>query len=397
MNIAIIGGGPAGLRAAEVASAGGARVTVFDAKPSVGRKFLVAGRGGLNLTKSEPVERFSAQYRSPMLGWDFWSELITEFDPEALRAWARGLGIETFSASTGRVYPREMKAAPLLRRWVQRLRDGGVLFALRHRWIGLETGAPWRVHFDHDSHEVIREADAVIFAMGGGSWPDTGSDGQWISCWQKLGLEIAPFQSANCGWNVTWPDEVLKAAEGLPLKNIMVKASDCEVAGELLVTKYGLEGGAIYQLGPVLRSMPNPSITIDFKPSATVGALTRKLGPARQNTLTEAVSRWKLSEGAAVIIRSLFSDEGSPESLARLVKSCPVKLTSTRPLAEAISSAGGVVGSELHDNLMLRRYPGIFLAGEMIDWEAPTGGYLMQACFAMGARAARGALDWGRR
>ncbi len=395
MNIAIIGGGPAGLRAAEVAAQGGARVTVYDAKPSVGRKFLVAGRGGLNLTKSESLEKFTAQYRSSVWGPDFWEKLIAEFDPEALRAWARELGIETFTASTGRVYPREMKAAPLLRRWVERMRSMGVSFALRHRWVTLEAGQPWKLHFDHHDARVIHEADAVIFAMGGGSWPDTGSDGEWIAPWEKLGLSVAPLQAANCGWNVAWPEDVLQAAEGLPLKNITVKAGNTEVSGELMITRNGLEGGAIYQLGPILRSQPNPVLTIDFKPSTSVEELIRKLGPVRKNFLIEAEARWKLSKGASAILRS-FCDGGlDGETLARFVKNCRITLSSPRPLAEAISSAGGVRVEELQNDLMLRRHPGIFLAGEMIDWEAPTGGYLMQACFATGTRAARSALAWG--
>ena len=224
MHIAIIGGGPAGLRAAEVAATGGAQVTVFDAKASVGRKFLVAGRGGLNLTKSEPRELFATRYLDGDSAPTRWTSLIEDFDSAALREWADGLGVETFAASTGRVYPREMKAAPLLRRWVQRLRGLGVKFALHHRWIGLDTGSPAHLEFRVEERQVAVEADAVVLALGGGSWPQTGSDGAWASILEGLGVEVAPLAPANCGWEFPWSQEVLAIAEGQPLKSIAVRA-----------------------------------------------------------------------------------------------------------------------------------------------------------------------------
>ncbi len=397
-TIAIIGGGPAGLRAAEVAAAGGGDVTLFDAKPSVGRKFLVAGRGGLNLTHNEPRDCFVTRFSGPEQPAGIWTSLLDEFDPAALRSWAAELGIETFAATTGRVYPREMKAAPLLRRWVERLRASGVRFALRHRWTGLErSGEGWRVDFDVDGEARSIEADAVILALGGGSWRDTGSDGAWIPTLERAGVKVAPLRSANCGWEYPWPAGVLAEAEGLPLKNVAVWAGETLVQGELQVTRYGLEGGAIYALGAVLRAMPQPEIVIDFKPAHTVEQLVRKLGLCRKNFLAEARSRWKLGDAAFAILAHLPGMEpfASAEALASAVKGCRLPLTRPRPIGEAISSAGGVCWSELDDLLMVRRLPGVFVAGEMIDWEAPTGGYLIQGCFATGTRAARGALAFG--
>ncbi|MHA3770816.1 NAD(P)/FAD-dependent oxidoreductase [Verrucomicrobiota bacterium sgz303538] len=396
MNIAIVGGGPAGLRAAEVASAGGASVTLFDAKPSVGRKFLVAGRGGLNITKAESRELFVTRYTGPEQPPDFWPSLIGEFDPDALRAWAAGLGVETFAASTGRVYPREMKAAPLLRRWVQRLKSQGVQFAMNHRWTELQHGTPLRLGFQTDSGTRYYEADALILALGGGSWPETGSDGKWITTLQQLGISVAPLEPANCGWETTWSMKVLRQAEGKPLKNIAARAGNTQAVGELLVTSYGLEGGAIYQLGSALRAMPSPEISIDFKPSSTIEQLVAKMGPVRRNFLAEARQRWRLDDAAGAIISYCMGDSPltSATDLAEIVKNCKVSLTGPRPIAEAISSAGGVRWKELDRNLMLKRFPGVFVAGEMIDWEAPTGGYLMQGCFASGTHVGNAALRW---
>ena len=394
MHIAIIGGGPAGLRAAEVAADGGAEVTVFDAKASVGRKFLVAGRGGLNLTKTEPRELFATRYLAPSA--ERWPALLADFDPAALRAWAAGLGVETFVASTGRVYPREMKAAPLLRRWVQRLRDLGVKFAVHHRWTGIVPERPLRLEFLVEKKPIIVEASAAVLALGGGSWPETGSDGAWTTVLDRQGVSVAPLAAANCGWECAWPAAVLTVAEGQPLKSIAVRAGELEVKGELLVTQYGLEGGAIYQLGPALRAMAEPAITIDFKPTFTAAQLIAKMGPITRNFPAEARQRLRLSEAAAAILAHLPRSWNTAAEFIADVKACPVRLTGPRPIAEAISSAGGVRWSELDDGLMLRRVPGVFVAGEMIDWEAPTGGYLLQGCFATGTRAGQAALRWSR-
>jgi hypothetical protein len=393
MHIAIIGGGPAGLRAAEVAAAGGAEVTLFESKASVGRKFLVAGRGGLNLTHNEPRENFVARYSGPH---DLWSSLIADFDATALRTWAATLDVETFAASTGRVYPRALKGAPLLRRWVQHLRQLGVRFALHHRWSGLRHDGRWKIDFEIEEESRTHEADAVVLALGGGSWPETGSTGGWTAILESLGVSVAPLEAANCGWEYPWPAPLLAAAEGQPLKSIVARAGEMVAPGELLITRYGLEGGAIYQLGPALRAQSSPELWIDLKPAHTFAQLMAKLGPIRRNFLAEARSRWRLSDAAHALLTHCAPEVAttSAESLAHAVKHCGLRLTGPRPLAEAISSAGGVRWSELDATLMLRRLPGVFLAGEMIDWEAATGGYLLQGCFATGTRAAHGALAW---
>ena len=367
----------------------GLNVVVFDGKPSVGRKFLIAGKGGLNLTHGEPFERFVSRYSGPAQPPDFWRSALADFSPEALRKWAAELGIETFQASSGRVYPRELKAAPLLRRWVQRLRGLGVRFEMNHRWTELTGSTPYQLGFANGSRYF---ADAVVLALGGGSWPQTGSDGAWMSLLASHGIGLQPLAPANCGWEHDWPPSVLDQAEGKPLKNIEVRAEDQVAIGELLITRYGLEGGALYQLGPILRAMQNPAIFIDFKPTHSHAQLVAKMESVRRNFLDEARVRWRLGEAAyAILARQPWHDV---ESLAREVKQCRIAFSGPRPLAEAISSAGGVVWPELNRDLMLIKLPGVFVAGEMIDWEAPTGGYLIQGCFATATRAAHGASAW---
>ncbi len=399
IKIAVIGGGPAGLRAAEIAAGGGAAVSLFDAKASVGRKFLVAGRGGLNLTKDEPLDLFISHYEEQDDGSERWPGLIADFDPAALRAWAESLGVQTFVASTGRVYPCELKAAPLLRRWVRGLREQGVRFAMGHRWVGLSLPRGGvRLLFQANGGDHPFQADAVILALGGGSWPQTGSNGEWIEILEHLGVAVAPLAPANCGWECAWPAPVLALCEGKPLKNLAVSADGRVVHGELLVTKYGLEGGALYALGPVLRAMQSPEISIDFKPSLSVRKLAARMESVRRDFLEAAGERWHLSDTARFILaHSANSPFTSAEALAGAVKDFVLPLTGPRPLAEAISSAGGVCWSELDAGLMIKRLPGVFLAGEMIDWEAPTGGYLLQGCFATATRAAKAALDWSGR
>ena len=393
MDIAIIGGGPAGLYAAEIAAGGGAAVTLYDAKASVGRKFLVAGKGGLNLTHSEPRESFARRYTGGGQPADFWEGLIADFDADALRAWATGLGVETFAASTGRIYPEGLKAAPLLRRWVQRLRELGVKFCMHHRWTGLMPGAPLQLHFQKHEKSRTVVADAVVLALGGGSWLETGSDGTWTGILERLGIGVAALQPAKCGWEFPWAASVLQKAEGKPLKNISVEADGRTVEGELLVTHYGIEGGALYQLGAVLRTMAEPVLCVDFKPTFSVEQLVAKMSGVRGNFLEEARGRWRLSDAVCAILET-GGHFASIESLAVAVKNWYMGLTGPRPLAEAISSAGGVLWSELDGGLMLKKIPGVFVAGEMIDWEAPTGGYLIHGCFATGGRASHGALDW---
>ncbi len=388
-KVAIIGGGPAGLRAAEVAAAAGLQVTLYDGKPSVGRKFLVAGKGGLNLTHGESLDRFVTRYSGPDQPGEIWERLIHGFPPAALRDWAGELGVETFQASSGRIYPRALKAAPLLRRWIERLRGLGVSFEMNHRWVSLEPGAPYQLGFSNGKSAT---ADAVIFALGGGSWGRTGSDGAWLPIFEKLGISCHPLAPANCGWEHEWSGEILAAAEGKPLKNLHVSAAGVTAIGELMVTRYGLEGGAIYQLGAVLRAMPQPEISIDFKPTFSHEQLVGKMGSVRRDFLTEAKVRWKLSDPAfAILSREIWANASS---LAHAAKHCVIPLSRSRPIDEAISSAGGVCWRELNPALMLEKFPGIFLAGEMIDWEAPTGGYLMQGCFASATHAAKSAVEW---
>jgi uncharacterized flavoprotein (TIGR03862 family) len=377
------------LRAAEVAAAAGVRVVVFDGMRSVGRKFLIAGKGGLNLTHGGPLERFASRYAGAGQPGEFWPQALAEFGPSALREWAAGLGSETFQARNGRVYPVALKAAPLLRGWVRRLREMGVRFELNHRWTSLSAGSPQQLGFANGQRV---EADAVVLALGGASWPQTGSDGAWTEILASHGIAVRPLAPANCGWEHAWPDAVLEAAEGKPLKNVHVRADGKLAIGELLVTRYGLEGGALYQLGPALRAMAEPAIVIDFKPDHSHARLVIKAESVRRNFLAEARIRWRLSEAAHAILG--LQKWTGVDALAHEAKHCRIPLSGPRPIAEAISSSGGVAWAELGERLMLNKLPGVFVAGEMIDWEAPTGGYLLQGCFTTATRAASGACAW---
>ncbi len=388
-SLAVIGGGPAGLAAAEAAARDGVRVTLYDAKRSVGRKFLVAGKSGLNLTHGEPLEGFATRYQGSCDPPVSWKGLLAETSPADARAWALGLGIETFQARTGRVYPVAMKAAPLLRRWIERLRALGVQMVMNHAWSSIRRDSSWQLGFANGS---TADVDAVVFAMGGGSWPQTGSDGAWLEAFQSMGVTCHSLQPANCGWETAWPESVLAAAEGLPIKNIEVTAAGHRVAGELLITRYGLEGGAIYQLGHELRGMAHAELVIDFKPTFMIEQLVEKLGTVSGNPLPFAIRAWRLSPAAAALLAT--TDAADAASLARATKAFTVSLRRPRPLAEAISSAGGLCWSALDATLMIRSMPGCFVAGEMIDWEAPTGGYLLQGCITTGRRAGNSAAQW---
>lgn len=388
-SIGIIGGGPAGLRAAEVAALNGAKVTVYDSMRSVGRKFLVAGKSGLNLTNAEPWPHFLSHYSGEDLPIDLWHQILTDFDNEALKLWASSLGIDTFVASSGKVFPgpdrQGMKAAPLLRRWLQRLRSLGVEFKLQHQWTGISQ--PCKLSFRHQSQIVDYQHDAVILALGGASWPQTGSTGRWTDLLNSHGVDTTPLTAANCGWETQWPEAVLDEAEGLPMKNLIVSAGNMSRHGELVITRYGLEGGPIYRLGPGIRSLASPHITIDFKPELSTETLVKRLGPVKKNFIREARRRWKLDTATCSLLKNL-PERGpwrSAEQLAHEVKHCHIPLTRPRPIDEAISSAGGICWKELDNRLMLKKLPGVFVAGEMIDWEAPTGGYLLQACFSTGS------------
>ena len=395
-NIAIIGGGPAGLHAAEVAAKLGARVALYDAMPSVGRKFLVAGKSGLNLTHDEALEPFLQKYSGKDLPEPLWREIIESFDNHALRKWAADLGIQTFVASSGKVFPSpdkgSIKAAPLLRNWIKSLRDMGVTFHTRHTWTAFNK--PNQLTFSHQGREISIQPDATIIALGGASWPQTGSTASWVDILKSHDISTTPLSSANCGWEVAWPAAILEDAEGLPLKNLSVSSGEGSRHGELVITCDGLEGSPIYHLGPHIRQQSQAHIIIDFKPSLNHTELVSRMGRVKRNFVREARRRWNLDPATCSILKHM-PDRGpwqSVEQLAHEVKNCRIPLTGPRPIAEAISSAGGICWQEIDHNLMLKKTPTVYVAGEMIDWEAPTGGYLMQGCFATAAYAANKAL-----
>ena len=386
-TVAVIGGGPAGLRAAEVAAEAGAQVTVYEGKRSVGRKFLVAGKSGLNLTNTADDDVFVQQYSGTDLPVELWQKFFKDFDSYALGDWALALDIGTFAVSSGKVFPDTKKAAPLLRRWVKRLRELGVQFEVNHRWVGLRHGAPIGLDFLLHDTPVSYEHDTVVLAMGGASWPQTGSDGKWVSPLEQLGITMVPLAAANCGWECEWTPETRAAVEGKPLHNLHIRADGKLEIGELMVTRYGFEGTPIYSLGQTLRAMDEPAIEIDFKPTFTIERLVQKMESARRDFFKEARLRWKLNEVACAIIEQYYGQFDSAEALAKVVKACRIPLIKSRPIAEAISTSGGVAWSALDTNLMLKQLPGVYCAGEMIDWEAPTGGFLMQGCFMTGGVA----------
>lgn len=397
-TIAIIGGGPAGLAAAEVlAGDPGLTVAVYDAMPSVGRKFLMAGKGGLNLTHNEDLDRFLGRYgaRARIL-----APMVQAFDPRALRAWAESLGVPTFVGTSGRVFPAEMKAAPLLRAWIRRLKQAGVQFRTRHRWRGWDAGAP---AFETPAGRVVEKADAVILALGGGSWPSLGSDGAWVPVLQASGAKVAPLKPANCGFDVGWSDHFRKRFAGLPVKAVAGWVEGgARQRGECMITDTGVEGGLVYALSAPLRDQIERQgqglLMLDLAPgmsaSDVAAAVTRPRGKA---SLATHLRKSAGIEGVkAGLLREMLAAEemASPARVAEAIKALPLRLKAPRPLAEVISTAGGVRFEALDENLMLRAKPGVFCAGEMLDWEAPTGGYLLTACFATGRAAASGVVRW---
>ena len=390
-HILVIGGGPAGLRAAEIASASGAKVTLCEQKRSVGRKFLIAGKGGLNLTHSEELDTFVEKYRGPDQPEGFWKETVGRFDNKMIRGWAARLDVGTFVQKSGRVYPKSLKAAPLLRRWIKKLRDQEVELRMNHRLVSLSQES---AEFETPEGTLTIEADAIILAMGGASWPQTGSDGAWVEFLKAAGISVTSLSSANCGWEVAWPEDLVPLVEAQPLKNIILACAGEDAPGELMLTRYGMEGGPIYKLGPALREMESPLIKIDLKPTFTAEKLAAKMESVKRNFLAESAQRWKLSEVARLLLEYFHGPFESSRQLAVAAKALTIPLTKARPIAEAISSAGGVTWSVLDSELMLRELPGVFVAGEMIDWEAPTGGYLLQGCFASGTLAAEAALKF---
>jgi uncharacterized flavoprotein (TIGR03862 family) len=403
-NIAVIGAGPAGLMAAEVLAQGGAGVTVYDAMPSVARKFLMAGRGGLNLTHSEDLSTFLPRYRE---AGPFLDAAISAFPPQRLRVWCEALGEETFVGSSGRVFPRAMKASPLLRAWLRRLDAHGVRFALRHRWTGWDKEG--RLSFQAPDGPYAVEANATVLALGGASWPRLGSDGSWTQILADKGVAITPLRPANCGFTVAWSTVFRDRFEGQPLKGIALTSGDRTVRGEAVITRDGIEGGAVYALSAELReaiaASGHATLRIALRPDFATNDLTRRLAAPRgkqslSNVLRKAlqlspVAIGLLQEAAIVSGRQLMAL--SAEKLAELVNAIPVTLTGTSGIARAISTAGGIALNELDADFMLKRLPGVFAAGEMLDWEAPTGGYLLQACFATGVAAGKGVLRWMER
>ena len=400
-KVIVIGGGPAGLMAAETIANAGYRVEVFDAMPSVGRKFLLAGKGGMNLTHAEEPSAFLARYdaRAEVL-----APLINQFNGEALRAWAAELGIATFIGSSGRVFPTDMKAAPLLRAWLHRLRQSGVQFHMRHRWLGWEGE---RLRFTAPSGEVFVAADAVVLALGGGSWARLGSDGSWVSLLQAKGIQIAPLQPANCGFDVAWSDYFKQGFAGHPVTSVIAHVKDQNAAditrqGQFVMTEGGVEGSLIYALSAHLRDTITREgkaiLHLDLVPGKNAERVRAEvLHPRGSRSLSSHLrSRLGLDSLKTALLHECLSAEyfQQPERLAAAIKFLPLTLIAARPIDEAISSAGGVRFETVNSNLMLRDLPGIFCAGEMLDWEAPTGGYLLTACFATGQQAGLGALEW---
>ncbi|MDB9741523.1 NAD(P)/FAD-dependent oxidoreductase [Akkermansiaceae bacterium] len=399
LDIAVIGGGPAGLKAAETALSHGTKVTIYDAKPSLGRKFLVAGKSGLNLTSDASHEAFMKAYASSPsacvpLPNSLMEEMLKEFSNAHTRAWAKTLGIDTFVSAGNKVFPEQMKAAPLLRRWLLKLKENGVTVKVNHSLSDIEIKEKITLKFGNPELSDVAH-DKVILALGGGSWKNTGSTGSWVSIFEKLGVSVIPLSAANCGWEVAWPTQVLEKAEGLPIKNIVIHtdSEDQSAVGEIIVTKYGLEGAPIYKLGRFFRQ--SPVLWIDLKPSFSVEQLIAKMESVKKNIFPEAIRRWKLHPATAAILEHYHQAQNlSITELAELCKHCRIDLLNPRPIDEAISSAGGVCWSELNENLSLIKYPNLYLAGEMIDWEAPTGGFLLQACLATGFRAATRAFSF---
>jgi uncharacterized flavoprotein (TIGR03862 family) len=382
----VIGGGPSGLRAAEVVARRGIDTAIFEQKASPGRKFLVAGRGGLNITHSEPLEDFATRYDLPAR----WQALLKRFSPEDLRGWFEELGVETFVGTSGRVFPRNFRTPMVLELWLERLDGLGVDFQVGRRFHQMLGSGPYDLVFQRGSKYHLVTADAVVFALGGASWPQTGSDALWVEEFRRLGVPVNGFVPANVGWERGWSESFLGVADGKPLKNLEVTCSGRTVKGELMVTKYGLEGGALYQLTRELRK--SPRITVDFRPGLSRAQLEERWRNGMD--LKEGVIKlWRLSAAAAALIEEMLRPQTLAEWVAA-VKCCEIVLERPRPIEEAISSAGGVPWDELTEDLMIRSIPGVFCAGEMIDWEAPTGGYLMQGCFVTGTIAGEGAAKW---
>jgi uncharacterized flavoprotein (TIGR03862 family) len=400
-QVVVIGAGPAGLMAAEVLAQGGASVTIFEAMASAGRKLLMAGRGGLNLTHSEPLPAFLTRYGkiAPQL-----DAAIQEFPPDRLRAWSEALGQPTFTGSSGRVFPKAFKASPLLRAWLRRLDAIGVQLKLRHRWIGWDEEG--RLLFETPDGQRVVDARATVLALGGASWPRLGSDGTWAKILAAKGVAISPLKPANCGFTVAWSNIFRDRFEGQPLKGAVLSFGPQTVRGEAVITRTGIEGGAVYALSADLRetvlSAGQATLRIALRPDLRENDLTARLSMPRgkqsfSNWLRKAAQLSPVGIGLlqeAAMASGVSLSSLSPGKLAERINAVPIKLNGIAPIARAISTAGGISFDELDADFMIRRLPGTFAAGEMLDWEAPTGGYLLQASFATGAAAGQGLLKW---
>jgi uncharacterized flavoprotein (TIGR03862 family) len=377
--------------AAEVMAQGGLAVTVFERMPSFGRKLLMAGRGGLNITHSEAMERFLPRYGEAQ---DWMAPWLAAFPPEALREWCAGLGQPTFIGSSGRVFPTAMKASPLLRAWIGRLQSLGVRLVPRAAWAGWDEQG--RLRFADGAHHA---ADAVVLALGGASWPRLGADGGWTELLPEI--DIAPLRAANCGFKVAWSAHFAQRFAGMPLKRITLSCAGRSVPGELMITQEGIEGGAVYALSAPARELMArdgaAELRLDLRPDLSMEALTARLAGAGRESLSNTLRKRAGLSPVAIGLVQEARHAGVASPLAGLIKSLPVRLTGPAALARAISTAGGIRREELDAGLMLHRRPGVFAAGEMLDWEAPTGGYLLQACLATGMAAGRGVLAWKRR
>ncbi len=396
-RVAVIGGGPAGLMAAEVLSRGGVQVDLFDAMPSVGRKFLLAGKGGMNLTHSEARAPFLSRYGKRRAQIE---SLLDAFGPEDLRAWVHGLGIATFVGSSGRVFPTDMKAAPLLRAWLHRLRGDGVVFHVRQRWLGwTEQGA---LRFSNPEGETSQTFDAVILALGGGSWARLGSDGAWVPLLQARGVQVAALKPSNCGFDVGWSTHFRERFAGQPVKSVSLTFADFQRQGECVVTENGIEGSLVYAASAAIRdaieAAGSATVFLDLAPGKSLERVIAEVAHPRgsRSLSSHLQSRAGITGVKAGLLRELLPacDYADPLRLAAAVKALPLTLIAPRPLDEAISSAGGVLFEAMDVRLMLNALPGVFCAGEMLDWEAPTGGYLLTACFASGYVAGKGTLAW---
>jgi uncharacterized flavoprotein (TIGR03862 family) len=382
---AVIGAGPAGLMAAEVLSAGGVAVTVYDRMPSVGRKFLMAGRGGLNLTHSERLNLFLARYGAAS---GHLRPVLEAFPPSALIDWANTLGANTFTGSSGRIFPKAMKASPLLRAWLGRLNRQNVQFRLHHDWRGWSDGA---MRFHTPAGDIADTHDVTVLALGGASWPRLGADGGWTTLLQDKGVKIAPLRPANMGFNVGWSELFRTRFAGHPLKNVALHSGGHTARGDAMITRYGIEGGAVYALSSVMRealATANPiTLDIDLRPDLSQQQIaSRLIRPQGKNSLANFLRK---SVGLSLVETNLLRETGAPPER---LKSIALAITGHQPIARAISTAGGISFDALDDTLMLKAMPDTYAIGEMLDWEAPTGGYLLQACFSTAAFAARAIL-----